>query len=453
MESDKSHHSSGSGETIAAISTPPGAGGIGVVRVSGSATGSIALDLLGALPPPRVAKLCRFRDDEQNTIDEGLAIFFKAPNTYTGEDVLELHGHGGAVILDLLLERVLKLGARSARPGEFTERAFLNGKIDLAQAEAVADLIESRTRAAARAAVRSLSGVFSKEIGALEGKLAELRAYVEAEIDFSDEEIDGLTPGAVKTQTAAIRAHLEEIINRARPGAMLAAGASAVLAGAPNAGKSSVMNALSETDRAIVSHQPGTTRDLVETEINIDGLVLRLVDTAGLRNSADSLEAEGVRRAEAAISNADLVLFVVDDTLGPQNPQHDIETSGSLLQVVNKCDVTGRPYGKMSGAGPTSVAISATENEGLESLMSAIKSSLGYEGATDQPLSARSRHLDALRRSKEHLVLAQGHQASAGLELCAEELKLAQGALGEITGPVTTEDLLGQIFATFCIGK
>ena len=451
MESEMRPQADDDGETIVAISTPPGVGGIGVVRVSGPSVVSIAFELLGEVPATRTAKFCRFRDERRQAIDEGIALFFEAPNSYTGEDVLELHGHGGPLVLDLLVERILRLGARPARPGEFTERAFLNGKLDLAQAEAVADLIASRTQAAAKAAMRSLSGVFSEELTALDSKLAELRVYVEADIDFSDEDIEGLAPATIKARLGSVRGDLNKLLDRARPGTLLATGAVVVLAGAPNAGKSSVMNAVAGTDRAIVSDRPGTTRDLVETDISLDGLSLRLIDTAGLRDSTDPLEGEGIRRATAAINEADLTLLVIDDTVDSKKSEESIKTKAPILRVVNKCDVTGRPYGSIPNR-HNSIAFSATEKKGLEELLSAIKSVLAYEH-TEAPVSARRRHLDALGRANNHLEAAGSEEATALLELCAEELRLAQDAIGEVTGRVTTEDLLGKIFSTFCVGK
>jgi tRNA modification GTPase len=444
-------------ETIAAIATPPGTGGIGVIRISGVGAVSIAKELLGSVPPPREARLYLFRDDKRRVIDEGIALFFEGPGSYTGEDVLELHGHGGPMVLDLLLARVTGLGARMARPGEFTERAFLNGKLDLAQAEAVADLIESRTEAAARAAMRSLAGTFSKEINEFSQKLAELRVYIEADIDFSEEEIDGLSFQEIQLELRAAQDTLCRLLDRARPGVLLGQGARVVLAGAPNVGKSSVMNALAGLDRAIVSDQPGTTRDLVETEIDLNGLPVRLVDTAGLRHSDDQVEGEGIRRAMAAMAAADLVLLVTDDSakfqLAEQAAANDALADATILHVYNKCDLSGRSYGSISGTDAAAVAVSATGGGGMTDLLGAIKTLLGYVGTTEEPLIARRRHLVALERADHHLRVADDQVESQAVELLAEELRLAQVALGEITGVVTTEDLLGQIFSSFCIGK
>jgi len=444
-------------ETIAAIATPPGIGGIGVVRISGIGAASIAEELLGSLPPPRAARLYPFRDGRRQVIDEGLALFFKGPASYTGEDVLELHGHGGPLVLDLLLARITDLGARMARPGEFTERAFLNGKLDLAQAEAVADLIESRTHAAARAAMQSLAGAFSKEINDFSEKLAELRVYIEADIDFSEDEIDSRSFKDIQQQLRSAQNTLDRLLDRARPGVLLGRGARVVLAGAPNAGKSSVMNALADADRAIVSDQPGTTRDLVESEIDLDGLPVRLVDTAGLRHSDDQVEDEGIRRATAAMAMADLVLLVIDDAaelqLAEKAAVKNALSDVPILRVYNKCDLSRRPYGSISGTNVASVAVSATGGGGIPNLLEAIKTLLGYSRTTEDPLIARRRHLVALERADHHLRAAVDQAKGRATELLAEELRLAQTALGEITGAVTTEDLLGQIFSSFCIGK
>jgi tRNA modification GTPase len=444
-------------ETIAAIATPPGTGGIGVVRISGAGTKLIAEELLGSVPTPREARLYPFRDGRQKAIDEGLALFFKGPSSYTGEDVLELHGHGGPLVLDLLLARVMDLGARLARPGEFTERAFLNSKLDLAQAEAVSDLIESRTHAAARAAMQSLAGAFSKEITDLSEKLAELRVYIEADIDFSEEEIDALSFQEIEQQLRGVQNTLDKLLDRARPGVLLGRGARVVVVGAPNAGKSSTMNALAGADRAIVSDQPGTTRDLVETEIDLDGLPVRLVDTAGLRDSDDQIESEGVRRATAAMATADLVLLVIDDSAefepDEQSTVKNTPTDSPILRVYNKCDLSRRPYGLTSGTGVLSVAVSATGGGGMPNLLKEIKTRLGYSNTPEGPLIARRRHLAALELAEYHLRAADNQAKARATELLAEELRLAQTALGEITGSVTTEDLLGQIFSSFCIGK
>ena len=444
-------------DTIAAIATPPGMGGVGIVRISGDATEQIGNRILeGLLPPNRFAALREFKDDQEHIIDQGLALFFKGPASYTGEDLLELQGHGAPLVLDLLLAHVINLGARLARPGEFTERAFLNGKLDLAQAEAVADLIASGTEVAARAAARSLSGTFSQEIDAISKKLGEIRAYIEADIDFSDEDIDTLVPKEVARRLIFVRKTLGELLKRAKPGPLLASGAQVVIVGAPNAGKSSLMNVLCGTDRAIVSEEPGTTRDLVEATIDIDGLFVHLIDTAGLRESTEQIEGEGIRRATAAMHTADLVVVVIDDagqlSDTVKSSIEAAEIRAPVLSVYNKCDLSKRRPGVHETPGGSAVAISAIDGSGVKELLTEIKSLLGYTIGTADPLLARRRHLIALHAADHHLLLAQSQIAEAP-ELLAEELRLAQSSLGEITGVVTTEDLLGEIFSSFCVGK
>lgn len=443
-------------ETIVAISTPPGFGGIGIVRVSGQGTQQIALTLLGSVPRNRTAKFCGFRDGQEGVIDEGVALFFKAPQSYTGEDTLELHGHGGPMVMDLLVERILSLGARAALPGEFTERAFLNGKVDLAQAEAVADLIESRTKAAAQAALRSLSGQFSSELFELDSQLSEIRVFVEADIDFADEGLNLLEPDVIKARLIGIVRTLDELLSRGRPGSFLVSGAIAVLVGPPNVGKSSILNAFSGEDRAIVNARPGTTRDLVEVDINLNGMPLRLIDTAGHRVSPGPIEAEGIQRANKAIANADLVLAVSDDAITETYDLGMLQNiEKPIFRLINKCDLTGRPCGEILGRAKSnrSFAISATQNQGLEDLKEAIRGFFGQTGGVEAPLAARRRHLDAIRRAKGHLMSARTDLVQAPIELLAEELRLAQNALGEITGRGSTEELLGEIFSRFCIGK
>ena len=443
-------------DTITARATPPGTGGIGIVRVSGPQVRTIAQGVLGCVPRPRQATVSPFLDGTGDALDYGVAFFFKAPASYTGEDVLELHGHGGVIVIDQMLARVTALGARLARPGEFTERAFLNGKLDLAQAEAVADLIDSQTTTAARCALRSLRGEFSQQIGCLSKIIAEFRMYVEANIDFSDEPVVPLESAQAQERMDKAQAQLSTLLDRARPGALLARGASVVLSGAPNAGKSSLLNVLARMERAIVSATPGTTRDLIEATVDIDGLAVCLTDTAGLRNSADEIEAEGARRASAAIETADLVLELIDDS-DPVDLANRVESQAggerAPLFVLNKCDLSGRPFGpaKMDDGRP-GVAICATTGPGIASLGQAIKSHLGYVDKGEDLIMARRRHLYALQRAMEHLNKAQDHIGIA-MELLAEELRLVQQALGEITGEVTVEDLLGQIFSSFCIGK
>ena len=444
-------------ETIAAQATPAGFGGIGVVRISGPKVRQIALELIGTVPAPRHATATSFLDPlDGRVLDYGIALFFPAPASYTGEDVLELHGHGGPVIVDQILGRVGALGARLARPGEFTERAFLNGKLDLVQAEAVADLIDSQTAIAARYAIRSLQGVFSKEINAISSVIAEIRVYVEANIDFSDEPVSDLGSDQAGEWLEQVREKILALVDRSRPGVLLARGAKVVLFGAPNVGKSSLLNALARSERAIVTATPGTTRDLIEVTVELDGLAVSLFDTAGLRDSNDEVEVEGVRRAMAAIESADLVLEVIDD-LQPRpaevGPGLTPGTAGiKRIVVFNKCDLSGRPFGAVRAEeGGHRVAISATTREGIECLEQAIQDELGDPTGEDI-IMARRRHGDALQRAIGHLGQAKAHIISAP-ELLAEELRLAQRALGEITGEVTVEDLLGQIFSSFCIGK
>lgn len=443
-------------DTIAAVATPPGRGGIGVVRISGPATRTIAEGLLGNLPVPRYATFARFRDENGKSIDEGLALFFPAPHSYTGEDVLELHGHGGPVVLDMLLARAFALGARPARAGEFSARAFLNDKLDLTQAEAVADLIDAGSQAAARAALRSLEGEFSKQVDALTERLVQLRMYIEAAIDFPEEEVDFLDAEKIGNGITALEANLRELLGGAQQGQLLHDGMVLVLVGRPNAGKSSLLNALAQRDTAIVSDTPGTTRDVLREHIQLDGLPLRIVDTAGLRAARDDIEAEGVRRAKAELDRADRALLVVDDT---QSVNDTIELLQQLppglahTVVRNKIDLSGRAPGIAQRDGMTEVSLSAKTGDGLDVLRQHLKDCVGYRPAAEGGFSARRRHLDALRRTQAHVVAARWRLQDKAGELAAEELRQGQQVLGEITGAFSTDDLLGRIFATFCIGK
>lgn len=439
-------------DTIVAIATPPGRGGVGIVRVSGPAAAAIGRALVGALPPPRVATARHFRDADGTALDAGLVLWFPAPRSFTGEDVLELHGHGGPVVLDLVVARCLSLGARAARPGEFSERAFVNDKLDLAQAEAVADLIDAGSAAAARAALRSLDGEFSARVHALEAALTELRVYVEASIDFADEDLELLEEGGIAGRLAALARDLAALEASAAQGRLLQEGCTVALAGRPNAGKSSLLNALAGHDAAIVTEVPGTTRDVVRERIVLDGLPLWLCDTAGLRDSPERVEAEGIRRARAAAAQADHVLYVVD--AADANAVAAAATELAALApavpatlVFNKADLAAPP----GGAG---VAVSALTGLGLETLRATLKAALGYRPGEAGVLSARRRHLEALAECGRRLRAAAARLAErAGTELVAEELRLAHDALGEITGRFTSEDLLGRIFASFCIGK
>ena len=444
-------------DTIAAIATPPGRGGIGIVRVSGSATRDIAEALLGKLPASRHATFANFLDASRRPMDQGLAIFFPAPHSFTGEDVLELHGHGGPVVLDMLLNRTLELGARLARPGEFSERAFLNGKLDLAQAEAVADLIEAGSETAARSALRSLEGEFSQRVHALVEGLTRLRLYVEAAIDFPEEEIDFLADARVTQELDMLAQDIGELLASTQQGVLLHDGMTVVLAGPPNAGKSSLLNALAARDTAIVSPIPGTTRDVLRERIHLDGMPLHIVDTAGLRASRDEIESEGIRRAREQMQRADRVLLVLDDSshdaLPAEAMQHVPEKLPRTI-IRNKIDLTGRASGATRTADETEIALSVKTGAGLEDLRRHLKTCMGFQPAGEGTFMARRRHLDAIRRAQACLVQGSARlkESRAG-ELLAEELRLAQQALSEITGEFTPEDLLGRIFSSFCIGK
>jgi tRNA modification GTPase len=444
--------------TIAAVATPPGRGGIGIVRLSGAATRNIAMAMLGKLPTARHATFAHFLDVLGQPLDRGLAIFFPAPHSFTGEDVLELHGHGGPVVLDMVLKRALELGAHLARPGEFSERAFLNGKLDLAQAEAVADIIEAGSQAAARSALRSLEGEFSQRVHTLVEGLTRLRMYVEAAIDFPEEEIDFLADERV-TQELEVQARaITALLASAQQGVLLHDGMTVVLAGPPNSGKSSLLNALAARDTAIVSPVPGTTRDVLRERIHIDGMPLHIIDTAGLRESQDAIESEGIRRARAQMERADRLLLVIDDSVSDARTAREAEAllPAKLPRTVirNKIDLTGRTPGMKQTQGEVEISLSAKTGEGLESLHRHLKECMGFQSAGEGTFMARRRHFDAIRRAEMHL--AQGkarlRESRAG-ELLAEELRLAQQALSEITGEFTPEDLLGRIFSSFCIGK
>jgi len=444
-------------DTIAAVATPPGRGGIGIIRISGSQVPAIAGQLLGTHTTPRVAKLHAFTDAEGRVIDEGLSLFFPAPHSFTGEDVLELHGHGGPVVMDLLLARVLELGARQARPGEFSERAFLNDKLDLAQAEAIADLIDSSTEQAARAATRSLQGEFSSKVQVLVSALTELRSYVEAAIDFPEEEIDFLSDGEVQRRLGSVVDRLQQVRSQARQGCLLREGMNLVLAGQPNAGKSSLLNALAGNETAIVTPIAGTTRDVLREHIQIDGMPLHIIDTAGLRDSSNPIEQEGVRRAWAQIEQADRVLLIIDDQIGfSAEDQQVLDRLPRRLPhtlVYNKIDLGKRPAGIDTQKSATEVSLSATTGTGLDYLRSHLKEVMGYEEPGAGGFSARRRHLDALLRAGANLDNAQSCLDAGAGELLAEELRLAQQQLCGITGEFSSDDLLGEIFSSFCIGK
>jgi len=439
-------------DTIVAVATPPGRGGIGVVRLSGPASASIGRTLLGSLPSPRRAARRPILDSTGEQLDSGLAIWSPAPASFTGEDVLEMHAHGSPVVLDLIVAACIALGARQARPGEFTERAFLNDRMDLAQAEAVADLIDANTAVAARAALRSMEGEFSARVQALAAALGDLRIYVEAAIDFTDEELDLLSNAGVASQLDRLQEGFAALAASAEQGRLLQEGATVVIAGRPNAGKSSLLNALAGHDAAIVTPTPGTTRDVLRERIDLDGLAVWLLDTAGLRDSDDPIEAEGMRRARHELDRADHVLYVVDthDVVARDGIDMDLSTlphGTSVTVVLNKVDIAA--IDSLSG-----VAVSATTQRGLDDLRAAIKEALGFRPGEEGILSARRRHLETLRRARAHVSNAvmnlSTHDAT---ELVAEELRLAHDVLGEITGRTSSDDLLGQIFSRFCIGK
>lgn len=446
-------------DTIVAAATPPGRGGVGIVRLSGPKVPEIAAVILGDLPPPRRATFARFLDAHQEPIDAGLALFFPAPHSYTGEHVLELQGHGGAVVMDALVTRVTELGGRRALPGEFTQRAFLNDKLDLAQAEAIADLIDAGSRAAVRAAMRSLQGEFSAMIRGLTDAIIDLRTYVEAAIDFPEEEVDFLADEQLAERFQTVREHFEGVEQSARQGRLLREGMTVVLAGRPNAGKSSLLNKLAGYEAAIVTPIPGTTRDVVRERIDIDGMPLHVLDTAGLRKGGDIVEEEGIRRAEAEMTRADRVLFVIDAAEDPSASAFREESARMpkgvpVTLVFNKCDLAvGIPVADTI-TGPPRVAVSATTGMGVDSLRMHLKQCMGYQTLDAGSVSARQRHLDSLARARRNVDEAQRQlQDRRAGELVAEELRGAQLALNEITGEFTNDDLLGRIFSSFCIGK
>ncbi len=444
-------------DTICAVATPPGAGGLGIVRVSGPAVPKICQTLLGRVPVARHATLAHFRDQEGEVIDSGIALFFASPQSFTGEHVLELQGHGGTHILNRVMQRVLELGARAARAGEFSERAFLNDKLDLVQAEAIADLIESGTDAAARAAQRSLQGVFSEKVQALQEKLTNLRVFVEASIDFPDEEIDFLAESDVVQRVEDAEEQLSGLLNDARQGRLLRDGIVLAIIGRPNAGKSSLLNALSGQESAIVTEIPGTTRDVLREQIDLDGIPVHVADTAGIRETSDLIEAEGVRRARQALEAADIVLLV-EDASADEGIDQDLTTElpdpARGIRIANKIDLLPAEKQILRKTETNRVWISAKTGQGLESLRHKIKEAVGASEQAEGSFSARQRHVDALNRAGRHLRAGRKvMKASQAGELLAEELRLAQQALGEITGEMLPDDLLGQIFASFCIGK
>jgi len=444
-------------DTIAAIATAPGKGGVGIVRVSGPKSHEIAEKILNKPPGIRIAEYLAFTDKSGETIDTGISLYFKKPHSFTGEDVLELQAHGGPVVLDLLLKRVLELGARPARAGEFTEQAFLNDKMDLAQAEAVADLIEAESAEAAKAAVRSLQGEFSENIHDLVEKLIELRLYVEAALDFPEEEIDFISDGKVEAKLVNIEDAFDYVFKSARQGSLLREGMTLVIAGRPNAGKSSLLNQLAGHESAIVTDIPGTTRDVLREHIQIDGLPLHVIDTAGLRESDDPVEQEGVRRAWKEIEKADRILLLVDDTHRDEDHlqiEEQLPSHIGVTRVFNKIDKSGREAELIETASETDIALSAKTGAGMAILKNHLKQCMGYEQSNEGRFMARRRHIEALENAEKHLQIARYNliELKAG-ELLAEELRVAQQYLNDITGEFTSDDLLGRIFSSFCIGK
>ena len=444
-------------DTIAAVATPPGRGGIGVVRISGPLVVSILEAVIGKVPKPRRVIFVRFRDGDGAVIDGGLALYFSGPKSFTGEDVAELQGHGGPIVMDMLLERVYSLGARPARPGEFSERAFLNGRMDLAQAEAVADLIDAGSRHAAKAAVRSLEGVFSRAIRNLADSVLQLRVYVEAAINFPDEEVDFLSDGVVYKKLEEIACAMDAVQAKVSQGRVLREGLHVVILGRPNAGKSSLLNRLAGRESAIVTSIPGTTRDVLREFIHLGAVPLHVVDTAGLCDSEDPVEREGVRRALVEVETADHILLVFDDR-EPVKPESLLSRLGHPKQpitlLINKIDVTGRAPGPTPGFAYPAFAVSVKCGDGMDDLARYMEQTAGLDEAGEGLFLARRRHLQALARAqcgveaaKEQLLVYE-----AG-ELVAEELLQAHEALGEITGKVSADTLLGEIFGRFCIGK
>jgi tRNA modification GTPase len=448
----------GRDSTIAALATAPGTAAVSIVRLSGPDALAIAERLTGIAPRARYAELCHFTAPSGEPIDEGLLLYFPAPNSYTGEDVVELHGHGGTVVTDWLLESVYRLGARAAQPGEFTLRAFLNDKLDLAQAEAVADLIGSGSRQAARAAMRSLRGGFSAAVTALQASLTTLRVHVEARLDFPDEELDSDDSDCeLHGRLDAVLAQLRSLEQRAKQGAVLQDGISVVIAGPPNAGKSSLLNRLAGYDAAIVTPVPGTTRDLLRERVWLAGLPVSIVDTAGLRPSTDPVELEGLRRAHREFAGADRVLWVADIRDGLDAAvaaaRRELGGDAAVTVIANKIDLLQKRHARTpESAGLPIVELSALTGEGVDGLVAHLKAAAGWSGDVGGGFSARRRHLAALQRVGEQVLRAR-QQLPAAPELAAEELRSAQAALSELTGALTSDDLLGEIFSSFCIGK
>lgn len=442
-------------DVIVAIATAPGRGGIGVVRVSGRDLLPFAHALCNKTPEPRRVTMADFLDEKGSVIDRGIVLFFSAPNSFTGEDVIELQGHGGPVVMQLLLERCITLGARIANPGEFTQRAFLNDKLDLAQAEAVADLIDASTAAAARSALRSLSGAFSREIDQLVQRLITLRMLIEATLDFPEEEIDLIQQTDVANRLQQFQHDLDSLLARSRAGSMLRTGLQVVLTGLPNAGKSSLLNCLSGEDRAIVTEHAGTTRDVLREVIQIDGIPLHIIDTAGLRTTNDPVEQIGIDRAWQALEKADVILQLVDArtniTLADEAIMARLPKQVERLVIQNKADLAGERPRRIEYEGKVHLYLSARSGEGVDLLRAELLRVAGWMGAQEDVVLARARHIDALQCAAEKSALARRRLGQ--VELCAEELRLAQAALSSITGEFSADDLLGEIFSRFCIGK
>lgn len=447
-------------DTICAIATPAGRGGVSIVRVSGPQALTMASKILRLSPRPRHAHYGNFYDAQGEILDVGIGLYFPAPHSFTGEDILELQAHGGPVLVDSLIQELLRQGARLARPGEFSERAFLNDKIDLTQAEAIADLIDSNSVEAARSALRSLQGEFSRRVRDLVTHITELRVYVEAAIDFPEEEVDFLDSGKVHERILSLQEELKSITEAARQGSILKEGLRVVIAGEPNAGKSSLLNALSGQDSAIVTNIPGTTRDSLREQINVHGMPLNITDTAGIRDSDDIIEQEGIKRAWREIQQADVILLV-EDSSAPTSPallQQLKDQLGDLERVIrikNKIDLTDKPAGSTKEADNlTTISLSAKQSTGIDLLRDRLHEIAGFQPNMEGGFTARRRHLDALQRASQSLENAQ-HQfeTSKAGELVAEDLRAAQDALSEITGEFTPDDLLGEIFSSFCIGK
>ncbi|PWI31795.1 tRNA uridine-5-carboxymethylaminomethyl(34) synthesis GTPase MnmE [Vibrio albus] len=450
-------------DTIVAQATAPGRGGVGIIRVSGPKAAFVAQEVTGKTLRPRYAEYLPFKTEDGTELDQGIALYFPNPNSFTGEDVLELQGHGGPVVMDMLINRILRIdGLRPARPGEFSERAFLNDKLDLTQAEAIADLIDASSEEAAKSALKSLQGQFSNRVNTLVESLIHLRIYVEAAIDFPEEEIDFLADGKVAADLQAIIDNLDAVRKEANQGAIMREGMKVVIAGRPNAGKSSLLNALSGKDSAIVTDIAGTTRDVLREHIHIDGMPLHIIDTAGLRDASDEVERIGIDRAWEEIEQADRVLFMVDSTTTKATDPKEIwpdfvdrlPDNMGITVIRNKADQTGEESGICHVSSPTLIRLSAKTGSGVESLRQHLKECMGFSGGSEGGFMARRRHLDALERAAEHV--NTGQQQLEGFmagEILAEELRLAQQHLNEITGEFSSDDLLGRIFSSFCIGK